>query len=247
MMFGVVGTLLMLFAWLLSARKKMIRARLGSLSWWLKGHLWLGALSLPMILFHSAFRWGGWLEIVLWLALGAVITSGLIGLALQNMLPRMMKVQLPDESVPDQFAEVCGRLTLSADEKVMTECTAAVVGAAAERPADTPASAYGNPLDWLASFHIHTVRPYLSPVPPNDSPLSSAEQAQLLFDRVRTLLPYTCQETVDWLEQACSDRRHLAQQQRLYQLLHGWLKIHIPCSVALLVFTVVHIATALYF
>src|SRR5687768_16730866 len=117
MLFGVAGALLMVFAGFLSVRKKFVRARLGSLSWWLKGHLWLGALSVPMILFHSAFRWGGWLEIMLWLTLTVVVASGLFGLALQNILPRTMKAQLPDEVIPDQFAEVCRRLVLFADEK----------------------------------------------------------------------------------------------------------------------------------
>src|SRR3990170_2286953 len=66
MLFGVAGTLLMLFAGLLSVRKKTVRLRLGSLSWWLKGHIWLGSLSVPLIFYHAAFRWGGTLEIFLW-------------------------------------------------------------------------------------------------------------------------------------------------------------------------------------
>ena len=63
-LFGVVGTFLMAFAGAIAIRKKTITARAGSLSWWLKGHIWLGALSVPMILFHAAFRVGGTLEII---------------------------------------------------------------------------------------------------------------------------------------------------------------------------------------
>lgn len=246
-LFGVAGTLMMIFAWALSARKKTVRARFGSLSWWLRGHIWLGLLSVPMIFFHAAFRLGGWLEIVLWGILTVVIISGIVGLALQNVIPRTMKLQLSTEFIPDQLSEVCKRLIISADEKIMAHCTPAVVEAAVMRSAEGPAPAGAKPLDWLAGFHIHTVRPFLAPGPLMDSALASGEQAQLVFDRVRSSLPENCWATVDWLEQSCSERRQLAHQERLFRLLHGWLKVHIPFSVALAVFTAIHVIFALYY
>ena len=77
--------------------------------------------------------------------------------------------------------------------------------------------------------------------------LATNEQAQQVFERVRATLPDVVHATVDGLEQSCDERRQLAQQERLFRWLHGWLKIHVPCSVALLVFTVVHVITALYY
>ena len=247
MLFGVVGTLLMIFAGFLSLRKKTVSAHLGSLSWWLKGHLWLGLLSVPMIFFHSAFRWGGWVEILLWVSLAVVITSGLLGLAMQNIIPRAMKLQLPNEAIPDQFAEVCRRLILSADEKVTAQCTPAAVQAVVGRAGEMPTSIENNPLDWLASFYINSVRPFLGPLPVSNSLLATREQAELVFERLRASLPDTCHLTVDWLEQSCHDRRQLAKQERLHGLLHSWLKIHIPFSVAILVFTVIHVISAIYY
>jgi hypothetical protein len=246
-LFGVAGTSMMVFAGALSARKKTVRLRFGTLAWWLKGHIWLGLLSVPLIFFHSAFRFGGWLEIVLWGILAIIVISGVVGLILQNVIPRTMKLQLPTEFIPDQFAEVCKRLILSADEKIMKLCTPAVVQAAATRPTDKTATAGGQPFDWLASFHIQTVRPFLAPGPLTDSRLASAEQAQLLFDGVRSSLPQTCWATVDGLEESCSERRQLAHQERLFRLLHGWTKVHIPFSVALAVFTAIHVIFSLYF
>jgi hypothetical protein len=245
MLFGVAGTLFMIFAGLLSVRKKTIRLRLGSLSWWLKGHLWLGLLSVPLIFFHAAFRWGGWLEIALWILLGVVVVSGLVGLALQNVLPRLMKLQLPSEAIPDQFAERCRRLMLSADERIVAQCTPAIVEAAMANPRQGTTSP--SPLAELARFYFRSVRPFLGAAPPDDGLLTTREQAHQVFERVRATLPESCGETVDWLEQSCNERRQLAQQERLFRLLHGWLKIHIPCSIALLVFTVVHVVTALYY
>src|SRR5262245_44815371 len=90
MLFGVAGTALMVFAGLLAVRKKILRLRVGSVSAWLRGHLWLGLLSVPLIFYHAAFRWGGALEVLLWITFAIVIASGIVGLALQNILPRMM-------------------------------------------------------------------------------------------------------------------------------------------------------------
>ncbi len=57
--FGIVGSLCMIFAGLLAARKKVPVWRLGRAQTWMRGHLWLGLLSLPLILFHGGFRFGG--------------------------------------------------------------------------------------------------------------------------------------------------------------------------------------------
>ena len=53
--FGVAGTALMVLAGLLSARKKLPQLPIGSAQTWLKAHIWLGLLSVPLILFHAGF------------------------------------------------------------------------------------------------------------------------------------------------------------------------------------------------
>jgi hypothetical protein len=247
MLFGVAGAALMLFAGLLAVRKRMVRVRIGSLSWWLRAHLWMGLLSVPLIFYHAAFRWGGTLEIILWITLAIVVVSGVIGLVLQNILPRVMKLQLLEEIIPDQLAQVCRRLALEADDLVVAQCKAEAVDAALRRSPDDIAASPADQAVWLAGFYVHTVRPFLEDVAPAGSPLANPQQAQLMFDRARSLLPYDYRAAVDSLEQSCAERRQLAEQARLYNLLHGWLKIHVPISIALLVFSIVHIVTALYY
>jgi hypothetical protein len=247
MAFGVAGTLLMLFAGLLTVRKKTVRWRLGSMSLWLRGHLWLGTLSVPLVVYHAAFRWGGTLEALLWLSLSLVIASGIIGIVLQNILPRAMKLQLPEEIVPDQFAEACRRLVAFADERVTAQCTGASMATAIQLAAEDLTSPQTKPQDRLAGFYIHSLRSFLGAEQSNDSPFANAQQAQLAFERLRDSLPADFHAVVDELEAACDDRRRLAQQARMHGLLHGWLKLHVPVSIALAVFTVIHVVTALYF
>src|ERR1700682_2988815 len=58
-LYGVIGYALMLYAGLLGARKKKPVWRLGRAQTWMRGHLWLGLFSLPLILFYSRFAGGG--------------------------------------------------------------------------------------------------------------------------------------------------------------------------------------------
>jgi hypothetical protein len=246
MWFGIAATACMAFAALLAVRKKTVRLRMGSLSWWLRGHLWLGTLSVPLVFYHAAFRWGGTLEILLWLTLAIVIVSGIVGVVLQSILPRMMKLQLSAEIIPDQLNQVCRGLVARADELVHKQCgSAALELALRQSPQELIATT--DPAAKLAGFYLREVRPYLGSDATHHSSLADLQQAQLLFERVRSLLPYDFHEAVNSLESTSDERRQWSQQMRLYGLLHGWLKIHVPCSVALGVFVVVHVATALYY
>ncbi len=55
LIFGVVGFGFMVFAALLGARKRVPTWRVGRAQTWMRGHLWLGFLALPIILFHGDF------------------------------------------------------------------------------------------------------------------------------------------------------------------------------------------------
>jgi hypothetical protein len=52
-------------------------------------------------------------------------------------------------------------------------------------------------------------------------------------------------EQASELKTFCTERRLLAEQERLYRWLHGWLAVHVPLSVAVLVLGAIHVWTAL--
>ena len=55
--FGVAGGLIIVFEMLLWARKKFRAVRIGRAKLWMKAHIWLGLLSLPLLVLHSGFAW----------------------------------------------------------------------------------------------------------------------------------------------------------------------------------------------
>src|ERR1700720_3730606 len=88
--FGIAGYALMLYAGLLGARKKKPIWRIGRTQTWMRGHLWLGLLSLPLILFHGGFPFRGPLTAVLMWLFFIVIGSGILGALVQHYVPSLM-------------------------------------------------------------------------------------------------------------------------------------------------------------
>jgi hypothetical protein len=87
LLFGIAGTSLMAFAGLLPFAKKLAHWRILKLQTIQKGHIWLGTLALPLILFHGGFRMGGFLSSALVIVVFAIAFSGVAGLLFQHLLP----------------------------------------------------------------------------------------------------------------------------------------------------------------
>src|SRR5215831_18646796 len=122
LLFGIMGFGLMIFAALLGARKRVPTWRLGRAKAWMRGHLWLGLLALPMILFHGGFHFAGTLTRVLMCLLIITVASGVYGALLQNSIPKKMTGDVPLETIYDEIAHVRGLLREEADRKVEALC-----------------------------------------------------------------------------------------------------------------------------
>jgi hypothetical protein len=85
---GICGTGMMVFAALLPLRKTIKKTSwpILSLQAWLKGHVWLGLLSILLVLLHAGFHRGGLLATALLVVLTAILLSGLAGLMFQRLL-----------------------------------------------------------------------------------------------------------------------------------------------------------------
>ncbi len=120
--FGITGFGFMIFAALLGARKRVPTWRVGRAQAWMRGHLWLGFLALPMILFHGGFHFGGTLTRVLMWLLIITVFSGVFGAALQHYIPRVMTSDVPLETIYDEIGRVRTLLREEADRAVESLC-----------------------------------------------------------------------------------------------------------------------------
>lgn len=247
--FGIIGSAFMVFAGLLAARKKVPIWRLGRAESWMRGHLWLGLLSLPIIFFHAGFHFGGPLTSVLMVLLVIVVASGVFGAALQHYLPHLMTKQAPGETIFEQIDHVRQQLAADADRLAAAAFGAAEPSVQAERGGLALAVAAEIAVDEnvapLRNFYVLEIHPFLSSHGKGRALLSDPDRAQSAFESLRTLVPAELRETTRKLEAICEEERQLRLQSRLHYWLHGWLMMHIPLSFALLLLGCVHAIVAL--
>jgi hypothetical protein len=246
--FGVIGFAFMIFAGLLGARKKAPIWRLGRAQTWMRGHLWVGLLSLPIIAFHAGFRFGGTLTSVLMVLLIIVVASGLFGAALQHYMPNMMTAQLQYETIFEQIDHVRGQLVAEAEELVTSSTgplDSAALGGSGSGAAAQSAVSVAEGSEPLRSFYVREMRPFLQSGGGRHQLLSNRDRARSTFEGLRTLLPAGVQEATNRLETICEEERQLRRQTVLHHWLHGWLMLHIPLSLALLLLGCVHAIVAL--
>jgi hypothetical protein len=279
--FGVIGFAFMIFAALLGARKRVPTWRVGRAQAWMRGHLWLGFLALPMIFFHGGFHLGGTLtRVLMWLLLITVF-SGVFGAALQHYVPRVMTSDVPLETIYDEIGRVRSLLREEADRAVESLCgnlelakkskaeglraggfTALRTIAASAVPLRTSAAVSAGASAAVAAapeiillseeesaplrrFYLNEMCPFLERPKQRGQRLGDAAKANSAFAGLRTLLPAAAHASLGDLEDICDEARQLTRQERLHHWLHGWLLLHIPLSLALILLGAIHAVMAL--
>src|SRR6476646_4519673 len=114
--FGSISLAIFVFAILLSLRKKIPLWRVGTVQRWLRAHIWLTILTIPLVVLHSGFRLGGPMTTLLMVLYAIVMVSGFYGLFLQHIMPRMMKERLPAETVFEQIPHIRSQLAVAAEK-----------------------------------------------------------------------------------------------------------------------------------
>jgi hypothetical protein len=281
LLFGVIGFGFMIFAALLGARKRVPTWRIGRAQTWMRGHLWLGFLALPMIFFHGGFHFGGTLTRMLMWLLIATVFSGAFGAALQHYIPRVMTSDIPLETIYDEIGRVrtllreegdrameslCGNLGLTnrpneesqraggftalrtmAASAVPLRTSAAVSAGASAAVAAAPEIILLSEEESapLRRFYLSEMRPFLEWPKQRGQRLADAAKASSAFAGLRTLLPAPAHATLGDLEDICDEARQLTRQERLHRWLHGWLLLHVPLSLALILLGAIHAVMAL--
>jgi hypothetical protein len=150
------------------------------------------------------------------------VVSGIVGVGLQQVLPRVITARVPLETIYEQIPRVVAELRSEARER-------------SQRAGDAV----------LTSFVERELDVYLQR--PKRHLLGDRERARLAFVSLEKRVPPALHDVVHDLTEICEERRQLAEQERLHLWLHGWSLIHEPASYALLVIAGAHaVMAALY-
>src|SRR5207237_854993 len=136
---GAIAFGIFIFAALLGVRKKLLRLHMGSVEAWMRAHIWLTLLTIPLVALHSGFRLGGPMTILLLLLYLIVMVSGIYGLILQHRIPRLMQERVPVETIYQQIPHVRAKLRAAAEQlrqSFSLPGTNRVLAAAAARTSD---------------------------------------------------------------------------------------------------------------
>jgi hypothetical protein len=278
LVFGLLAGAIIVFECALYLRKtRWFRTRrfLGRAQLWMKAHIWLGLLSAPLVLLHSGFQFGGWLTFWLAWIFIVVIASGVLGLVIQNFLPRLMLEEVPAETVGSQIETVARQYVVDAEQIVALTCgdqtlssvvesqtrsarQATVepvreIGARRRIGTQVERSPFGNVLypqvrqagELRRAFDVE-IRPYLETGWPK-AKLGSPRRDEEYFSSLRKALHPDAHAAVSALQVLCTRRHQLNIQGRLQLVLQGWLLIHLPLSLVLLMLLIVHAYFALRF
>lgn len=227
--YGIAATVLMVVAALYGARRRMMRLasrRLGPARLWLAVHVYGGLLFLLLVFAHNGGQLPrapiGWL---LWGLAIWTVASGLVGLALQRWIPRMLASSLEVEALYERIPELVDELRGRAEEQI-------------EQAGEPVRTFYTRE---LARTFAAPHKRFLHAFDPGGGKRSAA------FAHLRGFLNDDDRERLATLERLLATKRALDAHYTLQWLLRAWLVLHVPTSLALLALVVVHIASVLYY
>lgn len=266
--FGAISLAIFVFAALLSLRKKIPLWRIGTVQRWLRAHIWLTFLTIPLIILHSGFRLGGPMTTLLMALYALVMGSGIYGLVLQHLMPRLMKERLPAEAVFEQIPHIRAQLCAAAEEMCdsfrpaplkTSDAPAAATSHAKAGPAGSaavataPVAKASEPSPdaeseaALVEFIDRQVLPYLRARRGARLRLGNARLSDDTFRFAKLRVAEAYRSRVEELQGWCDERRMLDLQVRLQHWLHGWLFVHVPFSFLLLMLTIWHAYVTLFY
>ena len=206
----------------------------GRLQTWYYWHLMLGSLSILLILTHAGFRFGNLVAVLALICLIGVVATGIWGYIIYQLVPPALtkveeRVEKTPEELRDQLQEVNQELMTIVQEKSQSfrdiyEQEVAIPGVSLEPS-----------WRWLwapAEIARDTTRP---------------DRLRLSVNEIPSLEQEDFRKMVRLLFQKEKLEVSLYPQLRYDYLLKVWLSLHIPLTAGLMIFSLIHIVSILYY
>jgi len=227
---GIIGTLMMIFGVGLYMLRKRYRKlfNFGYLKHWLEFHIFLCSVGPVLVLYHTAFKFGGLVSVSFW-SMVLVVLSGVVGRFIYLQIPRSIEGQ---ELSINELNSMKEKLALRI-RSVLSEDLATLAGF--ERISSS---------DRYKSFKLSTsigffIRDYFS-----------TKQLMRLFRKRMKLLGLNKTEREELIVAAKSElviARRIALLRTFQKLFHMWHIFHLPFAIAMFVIMVIHVAVTIVF
>ena len=230
LIYGTIGSALILLLAFFGIRKRWYRSRFGTLEQWLQSHIYLGILALVILVFHTGGRFNDKIAVTTLILVAVVVLSGIVGAVLYVFIPRLL-TEVESELTVDELSEQLNQLG-----KQMAR-----IASGRSEPFQRIYNQliYESIPGWLAGWRLLLRVGRRKSIGAADLPPLLALVPQEEEPELRQLLVVSRQRKELLLR--------LLFQQRYKNILEAWLYIHVPFTVALLLFAIVHIAAVFYY
>ncbi|MGD9688922.1 MAG: hypothetical protein AB7K52_01795 [Phycisphaerales bacterium] len=177
--YGILAYALMWFCAFLGIKRRVPHWRLGRAQTWMRGHIWFGLLVTVLVLFHAGFRAMDWVGWTLWVFLGVVTISGLVGLYIQQTIPRIllhglhplpsMNAESPAQQIKEHMADCFAQA-----EQTVVKYAGSLDKPAPEMP---PEAAAASAVPAVAAAGTSPAPPAAKPAPATPAPAPAAPAA----------------------------------------------------------------------
>ena len=228
--YGIAGSALILLLAAFGIRKRAYRSRFGTVEQWMQSHIWLGILEAVVLVLHTGFRFNDGIAVATLALVGIVVLSGIAGAILYVSVPRLLtevESNLTLDEINDQLNQMGRSMARIASgktapfQKIYTELMREL------RPG------------WLAGWRLLLTR--------------RRGKAQKTGDwsNLIGLVGKDEQEELRQMLVVSRQRKELLQrlifQQRYKNVLEAWLYLHVPFTIAAMIFAVVHVVAVFYY
>jgi hypothetical protein len=225
---GIIGSAFMILGVSLYMIRKRYRlfSRIGILKHWLEFHIFLCTLGPILVLFHTAFKFGGIVAISFW-SMVAVFLSGIIGRFIYIQIPRTIEGrELSLSEVRNMKGDISQKLndSFSLDERSLN-----VIADSIKAKTDLT---QGNSFSRFIKKYIddrRSIQKVKTTLKSNKLPKSK---------RI---------EILDLVKNEISLNRRIERLQVMQNLFKYWHVAHLPFALVMLVIMVIHVAVTIVF
>ena len=227
---GIIGTLMMILGvgiYMLRKRYKKLFS-LGYLKYWLEFHIFLCSVGPVLVLYHTAFKFGGLVSVSFW-SMVLVVLSGVVGRFIYLQIPRTIEGR---ELSVQEIIEIKEKLAIRV-RSVLSEDTSTLT----EFERISSADRYKSLTLLAAVGYLH--RDFFD-----------IKRVMMLFNKRMKLLGINKIERKELLKAGKSEltmaRRiaFLRTSQKFFQL---WHIFHLPFAITMFVIMVIHVAVTIVF
>jgi len=225
---GIIGSLLILigvFSYMVRKRYRFL-SRFGRLKYWLEFHIFLCVLGPIMILFHTAFKFGGIVSVSFW-SMVVVVASGVVGRYIYLQIPRTMEGRELSLNEVRQMKENVN-VTIKNRYKLDEKSYSAVLK-----------YSQGNTVHRHGNMMIRMIRQYFENFRRINGLKRTLRKNKLSKARISALIKL--------LKQEISLHNKLQRLQSMQQLFKYWHIVHLPFALIMLVIMIIHVGITLAF